>query len=75
MHKWTIKIESVQWIKLNDNKLKWAETYLKQQSDYLFYLFVMQFFFLSLTFFDEKQNHFKKNAGWDSHPEYHIAFM
>lgn len=59
MHKWTIKIESVQWIKLNDNKLKWAETCLKQQADYLFYLFVMVPFFLSLysTSSDEIQNH------------------
>lgn len=59
MHKWTIKIESVQWIKLNDNKLKWAETCLKQQADYLSYLFLMLLFSsLSSTSFDEIQNHF-----------------
>lgn len=59
MHKWTIKIESVQWIKLNDNKLKWAEICLKQQADYLSYLSLMLLFSsLSSTSSDEIQNHF-----------------
>lgn len=40
IHKWAIKIESVQWIKLNDNKLKWVKTRLKQQTDYYFILLI-----------------------------------